>query len=536
MRIKEFLKEHYLKPVAVTDFITILQEGRLLESRGLGARRPGEEFVAVNDPNLRIYIDSVNFYPEEGGQFENQAELQDKLKSVTAALKKAKSTVTQISDFKANTLGFGVATFRTPEGAKLSYIRPFKKIDPDPAQNDWNNQTGIPGYRYNSKTAAKGSSGVSPQDVLIKKDDLTSEEVLDQIADHFGRNSPLALLAANIAHGTKFPLEIPAVPGVTFEAFRDYFCEILHPLALQAGTVGGNAQDAVTRFMGSSIAQTKISYGEGKTEGLSDSILIAPDGAIIKLSSKGGAGAKASVTSLLAAADEVQRTNPKLYKTYKSTIKFIERIKEAGQSESPLMLGVEYGIINEKEAQSIRDMRGQPLMPMEALESMKISARLKKMMKAKLPKDTSKVNMFYHATARVAHTVADYVNKNTNFGKKASAILNNGALVQVYTIATEKKGRWTIKEFNAKWPSEATTGVMLSAEKPYYSTGMKGNFTFAVLRGGAKLPPETEEIAPVAAMQDKRAPEPSVSKSSVKAKSAPAKPPATTRKKKPRSS
>lgn len=527
MRIKEFLKEHNISPVSDSDFAAILREARILEGRGLGARSPGEEFVAVNDPEQRIYFDSVQFYPEGGGQFESQEELQQKLKMVTAALKKAKSTVTQISAFKANNLGFGVATFKTPEGAKLSYIRPFQKIDPDPTANQWDNQKGIPGYKYNAKTAAKGQSGVSPQDVLTQTDNLTVEQVLDQISAHFGRNSPLTLLAANIAHGAKFPLEIPAVPGVTFEAFRDYFCEILHPLALQAGTVLGNAADAAKTFLpNGTFAGTKISFGSSKNEGLSDSVLTASDGAVIKLSSKGGAGAKASVTSLLKAAEEVKKHDPALYKTYRSTIQFIERIKEAGQYESPLMLAVEYGILNEKEAQSVRAMRGQALMPIQAIESMKITARLKKLMKSKLPRDTSKVNMYYHAMARVAHAVADHVNQHTDFGKKASAILNNGALVQIYTIATDKKGRWTIKEFNAEWPSKTTTGVLLSAEKPYFSTGMKGNFTFQVLRGGAKPPPEELEDTPppVSAMRDRAPPK----KKSPGAEPAPAKTPAKT--------
>lgn len=531
MRINEFLKEHAITPVSDSDFVEILREARILEGRGLGARTPGEEFVAVNDPETKIYLDGVKFYPEEGGQFENSAELQARLKSVTAALKKSKSTVTQISDFKSNTLGFGVATFKTPEGAKLSYIRPFQKIDPDPTKNTWDNQTGIPGYKYNSKTAAKGQSGMSPQDVLVQTDNLTAEQVLDQVAEHFGRNSPLALLAANIAHGAKFPLEIPAVPGVTFEAFRDYFCEILHPLAIQAGTVKGNAGDAAKKFLpNGTYAGTLISFGSSKNEGLSDSVLTAANGAIIKLSSKGGAGAKASVTSLLKATEEVKKHNPGLYKTYRPTIEFIESIKDAGQYESPLMLALEYGILNQKEAQSIRDMRGQSLMPMQAIESMKISARLKKLMKSKMPRDTSRVNMFYHATARVAHTVADYVNEHTNFGEKASAILNNGALVQVYTIASEEKGRWKIKEFNAKWPSGTTTGVLLSAEKPYYSTDIKGNFTFMVLRGDAKAPaPEPEEVAPVAAMRDKTPPKAGLK---TKSKSVPV---STSRKLKPRS-
>lgn len=487
-----------------------LMESKLMEARGLGARRPGEEFVAKDDPNQKIYLDNVSFYPEEGGQFESMEDLQKKLKSVNASLKKANATVTQVGDFKSNMLAFGVATFRTPEGMKLSYIKPFQQVDLDPTRNAWDNQTGIPGYRYNSKSSRKAVSGMSPQDIL-KKDNtnLTAERVVDQISDYYGRNNPLTLLAANLAHGAKLPLEIPAPADMPFTAFRDYFCEILHPIALQVGSYTGNAADAAKKFLpGGSFDGTTISYGSDKTEGLSDSVLTASDGTIIKVSSKGGAGAAASITSLLKCADELKTSNPKLYKKYRATIDLINRVKAAGQHGSPLMLGVEYGIINEKEAESIRALRGQALVPMAAMESMKLSARLKKMLKEKPPKDISRVSMYYHAIATVAHKVADYINDNTDFGKAASAILNNGALIQVYTKATEKKGRWVLESFTTKWPSDTVTGVKFSADKPYYSTDIKGNFTFKILRNGAQDVDSTKVTVAPAAMTDRSAPKP----------------------------
>lgn len=36
----------------------------LFESRGLGARRSGEEFVSTSNLNEKIYVNSVRFYPE----------------------------------------------------------------------------------------------------------------------------------------------------------------------------------------------------------------------------------------------------------------------------------------------------------------------------------------------------------------------------------------------------------------------------------------------------------------------------------------
>jgi hypothetical protein len=107
--------------------------------------------------------------------------------------------------------------------------------------------------------------------------------------------------------------------------------------------------------------------------------------------------------------------------------------------------------------------------------------------------------MYFHSIAAVAHKVAEYVNKNTKFGQAASEILNNGALIQVYTKATEKGDQWTLVAFDTKWPSDTVTGVSFSASKNYFSTGIKGNFTFKVLRNGAKDVPDERSTEPVMA-------------------------------------
>jgi hypothetical protein len=88
-------------------------------------------------------------------------------------------------------------------------------------------------------------------------------------------------------------------------------------------------------------------------------------------------------------------------------------------------------------------------------------------------------------TASIAYNVADYVNKNTNFGQAASEILNNAALVQVYTNTSVSADSITITKMEAVYPSQTVTGVYLDASKVYFSTGGKGNFTFTIMKNGA---------------------------------------------------
>jgi len=78
------------------------------------------------------------------------------------------------------------------------------------------------------------------------------------------------------------------------------------------------------------------------------------------------------------------------------------------------------------------------------------------------------------------------VNKNTNFSQAASDILNNGALVQIYTDAQQTADTIVIKGFRSVYPSTSVTGVEFSAQKTYYSTGGNGNFVFNILYNNAK--------------------------------------------------
>jgi len=78
------------------------------------------------------------------------------------------------------------------------------------------------------------------------------------------------------------------------------------------------------------------------------------------------------------------------------------------------------------------------------------------------------------------------VNKNTDFGQAAADILNNAALVQMYTDTSATDETITITKLTAVYPSKTVTGVLLDASKVYFSTGGKGNYTFTILKNGAK--------------------------------------------------
>ena len=123
------------------------------------------------------------------------------------------------------------------------------------------------------------------------------------------------------------------------------------------------------------------------------------------------------------------------------------------------------------------------------------SKGLNTLYQSRTPKDWSKIIPLEHMLSVIAYRVADYVNKHTNFGQAASEILNHSALVQMYTEASETADIISITGFRAVYPSDTVSGVLLDASKAYMSTQGKGNFTFKILKNGAK---EADLLDPVA--------------------------------------
>ena len=467
------------------NLIDLIEYNSLItESRGLGARRPGEEFVSTSNPEDKVYIKSVDFYPEGDIAYETEEERNIELERIANSIPSA--YVDLIGQFKRTDLAFGIVIFERPgDETNLAFVKPFKEIHRDPVQNKWYNQTGVPGFKYNSKSAKKAQAGMTPQDILTtQQSNLNPDSIVAQIAAKFGDDSPLTDFARSLADGVRLPISFDAPEGMHFTAFRDYFCELLHPIALQTGNFTGNAGEAAMKFLGSdNFSNTTINFGKDKTEGLSDSILISPEGKKIKVSSKGAKGAEASSKNLLDAITELG--DSALTKKHAKIIDIIKQVSTSGQSKAPLVLGIQYNILTGEDANVIIGFKKLAKTTLSIALTMDISSNLKKLIRGRGTKTPDNLNLYYHCIAAVAHQVADYINDNTNFSKAASEILNNGALVQVYTKATQSGNTWTVKSFDSIWPGNSVTGVKFSAGKTYYSTDIKGNFTFKILFNNA---------------------------------------------------
>lgn len=445
----------------------------LQESVGLANRREGQQFT--NEAGETLTFKSLTFFPVEG-QFDSTDERDNAIEEQRATLQDEDDVeeIEWTNDPYGRFLAFGLCKFTDDDGKIRVFGRYFNKISKIRTQNNWPNNTLPDGFKFASAASTKTRSGLMPQDVLTGMEDLMPENIVTDIENKFGADSGLAEAANQVLNGISFPIIIPN-PDKALEvtAVRDYFCEMIHPIALITGVYTGNAGDAARKYLGADgFGECTISFSSGKNEGLFDSLLIAPDGKKIKVSSKGGMGATASVTNIYnSIIDLVGLIGKEPFEKYRNDLEVIRIIAENGQVDGPLKLAEYYGLLNEKETDQCRVLA-------KTQDPSTLTGRMKSMYNA--VNDTDKTVPFYKMLAIIATLVSGYVNKNTQFSNAVGFVLNNDALVQVYTEAKQSGDNIEITNFKTVFPAELATGVELSSQKTYYQSGCKGKLTFKI--------------------------------------------------------
>lgn len=469
----------------------MLEFHRLFESVGLANRKSGQLFR--NPQGDELIFQRLDFYPEKGQADSNEL-IQQFIQDQEVILGK-KITMTNLPNPKM--LGIGIVEFQDSNGNSVYFGRYFQQISPARSQNNWPNNAIPGGYLFQGTAAKKVASGLMPQDVLTNMESLYPEDILDQVVNKFGEDSPLTEVTRKLVSGQALPIRFDGT-GIEFTAFRDYFCEILQPIAIIRGQYTGNAGAAAEKFFGTKgFANCTIDFSTGKSTGLYDSLLTNEDGLQIKISTKGGSGAKASVKNLLDTVEEIEKAgNKKLLSKHKKTIELVKKIKEAGQNDSPVMLALEFELINKKEADIIRRMRTEA--------DVELTPKLKKLYASKPGRDPSQEVPFYRMLAALAVEVSDLVNNNTDFGAGAVEILKNGALVQVYSEVAKDGDEIVLQNFRTVYPNETIRGIYLDPQKVYYNTGIKGNFTFSIDAGEGPPDLSVEPIQEPALEKPKR--------------------------------
>jgi hypothetical protein len=466
------------------DLIELI-ESTLAEGVGLSNRVPGEQFKKQDSEHL-ITFQSLDFYPPSG-KFDSPEEMQQQIEQIPGEIQWTNRPVLG---------GFGIAKFTDNDtGEEIVLGRYFKNISPNSAQNNFPHDAIPGGYQYQSPRATKEHTGYKPSDILTQFDSNTADSIYQQIIAKFGETSSIGQATKIFMEADTLPITVPK-GDINFTGFRDYFCELLQPIALIKGLpITGNANEAEEVFFGANGFETcTVAFQTGVAGGLYDSLLTNSDSKQIKLSSKGKSGAKASAVNLLNSVRELEATpvGKELIEKYKEVISILQLIKDQGHVGAPLQLAVIYGLIDTDEMQQVKQLKSYGPAD-EILGTGMLSARLEEFYQSRKAKDMSKIIPLEHLLSAIAYKVADYVNENTNFGEAASDILNHGALVQMYTEAVEVKDTIVIKNFRAIYPSQTVTGVLLDASKSYMSTQGKGNYVFNILKNGATVKDITDQ-------------------------------------------
>ena len=457
----------------------------LTEATGLAGRGPGDIFI--DDNGNEVVFRELKFYPTVG-RFNTKEEMTAAVADIGEQLQRDGIDVVE-TNADRGMLAFGVAMFTAQDNTVRAYVRYFQRIAQNFRSNFWDNNS-IPGLKLGKKSSEKLRVGYSPSEVLTQLDDLTPEAIIEQIAAKFGPDSVFAQVAVRVNQGGTSNIVVPA-EDIHFEAFRDLFCEMLHPIALKSGFFTGELKTSATvaeeKFLGPGGFQTaSINFSSSKTEGLSDSLLVGKNGVTLKLSSKNKVGsAKASVTNLAVEARKITDG----IEQYQDAIDIINLIEKLDAKVAPLQLAIKFGIIDDNELSTVMSLRDKTSFEEIAVNLDQypgMTDNLKAIWLRRRAKNMEDSIPFFHMVSGIAHTVAEYINKKTDFGRAASTILNNGALVQVYTNVKNIGGQLELFPFQTQYPSETVTGVVIDAGTRYKSTAINGKFGFQILKNGAK--------------------------------------------------
>jgi hypothetical protein len=221
----------------------------IAEGVGLANRKPGDLFK--NPQGDVIAFQNLDFYPESGS-YRDLNDANEAIEQITKQLGIAPEQIAwtnqpparrQLADEGGGYAGFGIATFIDQATGNPYYLgRWFKNISPNRSKNNFAHEYIPGGFKFASKAGAKENTGYKPSEVLTQFQNNTPETIMEQIVAKFGEKSPEVVATATFMQAAKFPVTFPK-GSINFTAFRDYFCEMLQPVALVMNKpIKGNAQ------------------------------------------------------------------------------------------------------------------------------------------------------------------------------------------------------------------------------------------------------------------------------------------------------
>jgi len=445
----------------------------ITEAKGIFGRNAGDPFVHTD--GRKANFQSVEAYPDpQMERFEDQEQVALAIKEFEDNNKCKIEWVNQPTGAYA----FAVAILN--DGDSLIYWGRYLRQTKANMLGVWDNKQIPQGWSLATTGAKKLQAGYDPQH-LIKTENkfMSTRQVVntvksnapDEVKNIFSQN--LTKLASGRGDIT--------FPGMAdqMEAVRDYFGEIMQPLALAGGVIKGQAEDARKLLAdGANWKNCKMMWPMSMNAALCDSFLIAPNGQEIGISSKGGAGAKASAKNIYDAYKKAeQEGNTDLIANAKFTIDVVRLIAENTAKEGPFQIAefLSMNNITEEVSNEVAEYVQQGKTDFNGIS--KASADL--LANFRVNNDVKGFNTGYAIMAAVAKTVAKEINKNPEFTRGALALLNQSAVIQVYTKMSKKGDDAVLSDFRAVYPPNFDGQIKVDGGKSYYSSRIQGKLAFA---------------------------------------------------------
>ena len=452
----------------------IVEQKVLSEAKGLFGRNAGDRFVHGDGREYSIV--EVVAYPDAQTQKYETPEARDE--AIAQFEKDHQGQIEWVNRPASNMLAFGIAVLEDKDGGHV-YWGKYLQFTKHDMLGTWSNNQVPAGWNLATKGAQKLQAGYDPQN-LIKTEQRFAG--VDNIIRTVESNSPDEMRStftealkdlAQGRGGIVFPGLYEQMPAI-----RDYFGEIMQPVALMGGVIKGQAEQAREVLAdGANWRDCQVFWPMAMNAALCDSFMIAPNGQEIGISSKGGSGAKASAKNLFDAYKKAEKEgNTELIENAAYTIKICTIVAEETAKNGPVKLGEYLGIegfdqelqeeINRYMNEGKGDLEGISAKAQQALAPYNVQLA------------TKGFNAGYALLSAVAKTCAARINENPEFTKGALLLLNQSSIIQVYTKMGKSGNDAILGEFKAVYPPNFEGTLKVDGGKNYYSSRVGGKMAF----------------------------------------------------------
>lgn len=452
----------------------------LNESRGVTARQPGETYINAQDPEDVLTIKDIQVFPPEADKYDSYEELEAALAD---ALPDNEEVVLDNQPNKG-TMAAIVATVSDIEGNPQHWIRYIKQIPAAGVMGLWKT---LRGYRY-SKGAEKESIPLKPTDILPVDKFMTGEQLATNIVQgattQFKDTQYASLIdvmteAVDRAQNNS---QEPIAGAAPYEnVLAKYGGEYLGPLALiQGGNTEGDTQQMLDAYGLTTLQGSQILFPGDTGFELVDSLIKAPDGQRIGLSSKihKGGGAASSLKGVAA------QLTPEMESEYPEAAEIVKLLGTSSAVEGPLKVAKLLGVLDNNDIKAILDLGKASTNP-DDITSDKVRQLVDNQGVADM--NDPSYRTLYHALAAVVNAIIPIVNSRDDFVDVMKAALNNNNFIQL-TTNSKRVGDGVSLSYYTKFPA-VFEGAPQLYNKSYFATGQKGRLGFKMKKGSAAPAP-----------------------------------------------